>query len=138
MSRISFFEKHKPICYCSCVLLLPPRIQIDLPVCKIVFGTGQKRYIDHHLCMSFSLRECISRQNWKSVYQGKHRGIYQGRFIILKITKFLFLWIFVTVWGGKRYKTVPSVNHPNQIEGRGNVVHNYGKVKWQHLLNDNT
>ena len=36
------------------------------------FGTGRKRYIDHHFFMSFSLRECISRQNWKSVYPGKN------------------------------------------------------------------
>ena len=49
----------------------PPRIQMDLPVRKKIFGTGRKRYIDHHFVMSFSLRECISRQNRKSLYPGK-------------------------------------------------------------------
>ena len=43
-------------------LSLPPLENfVDLPVRKTFFGTCQKRYIDHHLFMSFSLRECISR-----------------------------------------------------------------------------
>ena len=49
----------------------PPRIQMDLPVRKTFFGTGRKRYIGRHFFMSFSLRECISRQNLKSLYPGK-------------------------------------------------------------------
>jgi hypothetical protein len=57
-------EKQKEFPYRSCVLLVPPLENfVDLPVRKTFFGTGQKRYIDHHLFMSFSLRECISRQN---------------------------------------------------------------------------
>ena len=43
---------------------IPPfEKKVDLPVRKIVFGTGQEIYIDHHLFVSLSLRECISRQN---------------------------------------------------------------------------
>ena len=65
--------------YRSCVLNVPPRIQIDLPVCKKILGTGRKRYIDHHLFMSFSLRERISRQNWGNVYQGKNVRCISGQ-----------------------------------------------------------
>ena len=35
------------------VLNVPPRIQMDLPVRKNVFGTGRKRYIYHHFLCHF-------------------------------------------------------------------------------------
>ena len=44
-------------------------------------------------------------------------------------SNFSFYEFLSSYKGGKRYKTDPSVNHPNQFEGGGGeVVHNYGKT----------
>ena len=69
------------LCDRLCVLYGPRSNSngFKLPVRKYFFGTRRKRYIDHHFCMSFSLRECISRQNRKSVYQGKNVMCISGQ-----------------------------------------------------------
>ena len=111
--------------------LSPLEFKSIYPSVKKKFGTGRKRYIDHHLFISFSLRERISRQNWGNVYQGKNVRCRSGQ--IYKNTfssNFSFYGFLSSYKGTKRWKTDPSVNHPNQFEGECEVVHNYGKYRY--------
>jgi hypothetical protein len=47
----------------------------------------EKRYIDHHFFISFSLRECISKQNRKSLYLGKTGMRISGQVYYIKNCK---------------------------------------------------
>jgi hypothetical protein len=51
---------------------------------KVFFGTGRKRYIDHHFFLSFSLTECIFRQSW---------NVHIRESLSLQITKMCLLRI---------------------------------------------
>ena len=86
--KISFLETNdtKFSSYCVCKVYFPPsRIQMDLPVRKIIFDTALERYSDDHFSMSFSFRECISGKNWKSVYSGKNEVYILPQYILFKI-----------------------------------------------------
>ena len=61
----------KALLHLSYLSTLSPRKYTDLHVRKKFFGIVRTRYIDRLLLISFSLTECISRKNSKSVHQGK-------------------------------------------------------------------
>ena len=69
----------------------PPRIQMDLPVRKNVFGTGRKRYINHQLFYVIFIekmyikaksKESISGQNWNAYIKASllHKKLQKNRF----------------------------------------------------------
>ena len=72
----TFFNFPLPYLLTRC----PHRIQIDLPVWKKFFGTGRKRYIDHHFFYVIFIERMYIKAKSKEWISGK-TGMRMGIFL---------------------------------------------------------